>query len=49
MWSRPKSPMSTLEKTVGLVLFTAACFFSLAAYGGYGEVCMRSEVAGSSD
>lgn len=40
LWSRPRSHTSTREKTVGLLLFTAACLASLGAYACFGSVCI---------
>jgi len=37
--------MSALDKTIGLVLFTAACFASLGAHIGYGNVCLHYDGA----
>lgn len=37
--------MGTVEKTVALVLFAAACLTSLVAYIGYGNVCLHYDGA----
>jgi uncharacterized protein (DUF983 family) len=37
--------MGPVEKTVGLVLFAAACLTSLVAYIGYRGVCLRYDGA----
>jgi hypothetical protein len=47
LWSRPKSHAGALEKTVGLLLFTAACLASLGAYAGFGGVCIYYDGANS--
>jgi hypothetical protein len=39
--------MGTVEKTVALVLFAAACLTSLVAYIGYGNVCLHYDGAES--
>ncbi len=45
LWTRPKSHTSTLQKTVGLLLFTAACLAGLYAYAGFGGVCIHYDGA----
>jgi len=40
LWTRPKCHTSTLEKTVGLLLFTAACLAGLYAYASFGGACI---------
>jgi hypothetical protein len=45
LWSRPKSQMKTWQKTVGLLLFTAACLTSLGAWIGYDTACLNYDGA----
>jgi hypothetical protein len=45
LWTRTKSPMSTADKTVGLVLFMAASLTSLGAWIGYDAACLTYEGA----
>jgi hypothetical protein len=43
LWTRPKSPMRLPAKTVGLVLFTAACLATFILLVGYDYKCIDYE------